>query len=362
MSTKLEVGTGSIGLKEAQPREADLRKRLEDKFNWAFGEVFQRRNQEADTPRVKVKMFYSYHATPEDLSGLIAEFAEKENSGDSIDAYFPEAFGWTQKDLRLFNKFSFGDIALEELDKRLKKYSPALRKNIKGTHFYHIPVGIIDVPSGHSLIKDSDEVWNYSPSYDGDFKQVLNYTRNFLGKLAHHNNKREDYMLSQITPEKIEKLLKTYKELANKKEINILLSLGIGHAPLPYDYPESSLTNQGILMSRYGKKIDDDLAAKIFLESFMENLFSTGFGGRLISDSRKFSMYKRKILSQFSYQDAERIFEYIKSHVDESGESIFPRDEFNRMFDKKGLTLPRSERELDAFLAKSDSPQRVSTE
>lgn len=353
----MEVGTDVKRQldEQSKPEHVPLQQRFEDRFRLAFAEAYKWRNQEADAPRVKVKMFYSLHATREDLSGLIGEFAEREKSQDSIHAYFPEASGWRKEDLDLFRQASFGEISPEELDKRLKEYSsrPAVRKNIKDTHFFHIPIGIIDIPAGHSLEKKSDKAWKYKPPLKGDFSKVLNYTRTFLNNLATRQNERENYMLSQITPEKVEELLEMYPGLVgDKKELNILLSLGLGHAPLPYDYPESSLTDQGIVMSRFGEEINNELAAKIFLDSFMGQLFSTGFGGQLISDSRKLSMYKRKILSQFGYEDAERIFKFIQSYADESGKSIFPRDEFNRMFKEKGLRLPSSEQKLDEFLAK----------
>jgi hypothetical protein len=342
---------------------------VQDRFQLAFTGVYQRRGQAADTPRIKVKMFYSPHATREDLTGLIGEFGEREKSQDSIHAYFPEAFGYSEKrgDLDLFRQSSFGEISSKKLNKRLAKYDPVTRRNIENVYFFHIPIGIIDVPVGDRLKKESNEIWGYKPPCESDFKQVLDYTKIFLGKLAKHINKRENYMLSQITPENIEELLKTYPGLVgNKTELNILLSLGSAHAPMPSDFSNHSFTNEGIIRNKFFRKpvneesgndpVNDELAAKVFLEYFIDKYISNPNSYWPIDDSNKLARVKRIFVGEMKTEDPERIFNNIKQSLEKRGVELPPTEELRRLFSERGLPDPEFTN-LDEYLNNPTHPQ-----
>lgn len=353
----MEVGAEVTNRQEAQPREMDFRQKLEDRFQLAFTEVYRRGGQEEGTPRVRVKPFYSAHRTREDLIELMGEFAERDKSQDSIHLYIPEALGWTKKTLGLFTEVSFGKMSPEELDKRLSKFekhNPAYAKNIRDVYYFHIPIIIIDASARHKITKDSKTAWNLEPPYEGDFQQALDYTRAFLFNLAKHVNRREHYMLSQITPEKVEKLLGTYPGLVgNKTELNILMSLGLGHAPMPTDYSNHSFTNEGIIKSKFGKPVDDELAAKIFLESFIDKYLSSQYGNFssswLTNDSRKLAKFKRIFVGQMNREDAERIFNDVKSSVIKWGRVVYSMDDFGSFLKDNGFQIPKPEN-LGAYL------------
>jgi hypothetical protein len=341
----MEAPVKREGHQEVQPREMTFSQKAEEKFGIVFKKILGE-----NAPTISISMFYSPHRTPQDFNGLSESIAQ-----NNVALYIPEAAEWTNKHLTLLRQASFGELDSEALDKQLNKYPSGFSANVREVFDSHKPVIILDIPRNHDLVRKYGEVWVYSPSYESGFVDVLEYTREFLYNIAAYVDAREEYMISQITVKRVKELLDTNPEyFENKKEINILLSLGLSHARMPYDYPESSLTDQGVSMSRSDMEIDDNLAADIFLESFFEPLFSVeseiaanryDITDRLTKDSRKISMFKRKLLSQFSYEDAERIFEYRK----ELG--IFPRREFERIFEEKGLNIPHSEQELDEFLA-----------
>lgn len=346
-STELQNQEGRLRLEQAPPKEVNFRQRVEQKFNQAFAEVSQEPH-----PQISVDIFFSYHNTPEDLEGLSERIRQ-------TDIYIPEAFSWSKRHLELLRVSSSGDITLAELHQRLRRYPPIFRKQVKDVYDSHKAITFIDVPARQRLTRESNEGWSYNPPYEGNFSQMLDYTRTSLDNPSSHQNNREQYMLRQITPKKVEELFEKYPWLGSQQRINILLSLGVGHAPMPPDYSKYSFLDEGIIRHKFGEKVNDELTAKIFLESFFENLLSMKYISPrvwLTRHSRKISMLERRILSQVSFEDAQRVFNYRKSR------GVFPKEEFDRIFDEKGIKIPRNEKELDAFLAKSDFPQRVSTQ
>ena len=334
----MEGNAGLENKEKTQSLERSFLQRVEDRFNLAFGEVLQE-----DKPQIHAEPFLYLHKTRKD-SELLDEEIEK------ADIYIPEVFGWRPKDLKLLRKASSAEISRTELTEKLKGRSASFRRTAEDVYDSQKAIAIIDVPANHQLKKESDAIWNYDPPYEGGFSEALNYTRTFLDNIASHLNKREEYILSQITPEKVEELLHIYPLLKDKKTIKILLSIGLGHSLVPPDYPESTFTDQGIITRRLNREVDDDLAAKIFLESFFDALaYTEHMGSLLTNDSRKLAMLKRKIIGELNLEDAQRIFNSNKGQEI----FIFPRTEFYRIFNEKGIKkIPSTEKELDEFLAK----------
>lgn len=318
----------------------DLRQKFENKFNESFAMVLNE-----GKPKISLDIFYSPHETAEDLEGL-----SKSEKFRQADVYIPEIFGWNKGSLRFLREAALGEIGFEELRKKSKRYSKPFRKTLEGLYNSQKAVTLIDVKSDSGLRKESDTIWDYSPSLDGDFSQLLVYTKTFLQNLSSYITRREDYMLLQITPQRVEELLGRYPWLTSKKEIKILLSFGSGHAHIPDNYNKTSFTDEGIIRSKFGEKVNDDLASKIFLEDFFETLLSVPFStvrDWLTKDSKKIQTLKRIIIGQLNYKDAQRIFDYCKRM------RVFPRDEMERMFSEKNIEIPGNEKELDGLLAKS---------
>src|SRR3989338_8208373 len=102
-----------------------------------------------------------------------------------------------------------------------------------------------------------------------------------------------------------------------------------------------SYFREGQRRAIFGKEIPDELLAKAFLQILFGNLFD-GMLRNVTSDTRKTIVFGRKTISQFSFEEAKEIFERLKK-----GEKA--RQIFESKFEEKGMQLPRSEQELDAF-------------
>ena len=338
---------------ESQPRleQGDLRQRLEGKFN----QVFQ-------GPQISVDILFSYHGTHEDLERLDERF-----KGSDFDIYIPESFGWKPEYLKTFRYASSGKKGLRKLIEELgeNKVSPSFPKTLEIIHRSCKPITIIDVPFGDPLVERSEKVSDYKPPLTGELPEALDYTRDFLSNNADYQNAREKYMPDAITPEKVEELLKNYPSLRNKQAISILLSLGSAHAPMPPDYSEYSFTDEGIVKSKFGKEVDDELAARIFLEGTFKPLVEA-WRILLTRDYIKISKLERIIFSQFKFsgedkKDVEAIFNYVKEHQDFIPPTM-PLMLFNEVLKKKGITIPRTEQELDEFLARPEFTQNQSVQ
>ena len=185
---------------------------------------------------------------------------------------------------------------------------------------------------------------------------------------ANLQNQREKYMLSKLKP-KIKDVLEIYPRLKDKQSINVLLILGAVHTRLhnqlkrsnqyetvnrefnviPFSYSFHDEARRRYLFSR---PLTDTLLGRVFLENiFTFSFFDVrGFGSRpsFINEevgSVKIESFKRKIISQFSFEEAREIFEKLKQ-----GESAWQL--FETKFVEKGIKIPSSEKELDEYLAK----------
>lgn len=98
----------------------------------------------------------------------------------------------------------------------------------------------------------------------------------------------------------------------------------------------------------FDKKIDEELLAHAFLELLFLNSFEAIGDLSSIEEETpmmKIEALKRKIVSQFSFEEAKDIFERLKQG--EKGRQLF-----EIKFAEKGIQLPQTEKELDEFLAK----------
>ncbi len=352
MSIRLDVNTEVNNRQEAQPREADFRQRIESRFQLTFVEAYRKISQEADGPHVNVDIFFSPHGTLADLEGLERRFKEYDP-----DIYIPEGIGWSQKDLDQLRQSASGkkdgtQLRLGDRSVVFKRIAEIARGSKKAITF-------IDVPHGH-IGKKFNEVWNFNLPLKGNFSEALGYTRSLLSNLALHINNREEYMLDQINSEKVKELFEVYPSLRNVETIRILLSLGRAHAPMPSDYSSHSFTNEGIIRNKFGKPVNDELAAKIFLEYFIDKYLSRPYSSFpsywLTNDSKKLDRFKRRFVGQMNMQDAERIFNYIKSDVEKNGVPLLPVNELESLFRDKNLQIPEP-KNLDEYLNKSILPQ-----
>ena len=283
--------------------ERNITSQIGERFHNAFIEILGENG-----PQIEIAEFLSAHGSMEDLEGLGEEI-------DKSDVYIPEINGWRERDLEVFRISSSGEKNLDELSEEMEDYSPAIIKKIEEVHGKQKAITFLDVPEGHDLSKESEVLWEYNPPYDGEFTDVLNYTKEYLDKLSSYLNRRDDYILSQVTSEKVNELLTASPELREKETIKILVSFGIGHSLVPPDFPENSFRDQGIITRRIGREIDDNLASRVYLESFITLPSSTATDPRspdLDVNYRNIAALKRRMTQSLTVEDALGTFERIR--------------------------------------------------
>lgn len=352
------------------PTELGWLRRLKNRLGQVFG-----KEKRQGVPKMEIDIFFSPHATVKDLEGFKERFAH-------CDIFIPEALEWNMPYLEFCKNISFGNGGLKELTKRREeelgiKFSPRRIKELEIIYNSHKPITIIDLPDSYPDIQSFRED-AYGPPFTGSFSEVLHYTGDFMRTWADHNLEREKYWLSQFKPTILQSL-QEYPWLKKKERIKILLMLGQIHTTFYHALKnrEESVTRSfrnipatysfsGETLRRYmfGKKITNELVAKAFLETIL-------FGNPLEAsmqvveeDSDKLDRLQRKIISQFSFEDAKEIFERFKQKILELGRSGANREElirpiflyismwFHNKLKEKGIKIPQSEKELDEFLAK----------
>lgn len=308
--------------------------------------------QESGNPKISINIFYGQHSTAKDIDGLSKAFAK-------ADIYIPEFWTWRDRELQEYRSMANGVIEPKDV---MGAMSPTEEMSFIYMHFKMIhnskkPITIIDVP-----MDDVDNVF-LTPHYEGiymkeTFNEALESKRQKIKHYANGEKIREAYMQSHLLP-KIQELLREYPVLMEKEDVRVLLFLGAGHTQLyhnlirsgqnatrmfnemPYVY---DFTVEGIRRYAFGNEVNDLLAARIILEELFNNSFGLLLLQRILN-SEKRSNIRRKIIAQFSFEEAKDIFERIKQGED--------RDKlFNTKLEEKGIKIPKTVQELDEFLAK----------
>lgn len=254
-----------------------------------FNRVFSKEGKSGEQfPKVSIDIFYSSHETKRDVEGLKRRFKK-------ADIFVPELSGWTPEALLFFNNASSGKMKLIDMVGTVKS-SPYLLELSNIIYNSGKPIVFIDVPYDHHIIEK-------------------------------------------------------YPGLGEKKKVKILLSLGSFHTRIFQSLKKSgeevtrefktmptyfNFEHEGIRRCLFGGDVDDKLAAKIFLQM----LFTLR---RLDADIR--FRLERKIVSQFSFEEAKEIFERIKQGENEV-------QLIKSKLEEKGFKIPQTEKELDAFLAR----------
>lgn len=219
-------------------------------------------------------------------------------------------------------------------------------------------IAIIDVP-----MTEASKGFKTSPHYDGinmkgTFNEALESKRQKIKNYANAQKIREAYMQSHLLP-KIQELLGEYPVLREREDVGVLLFLGAGHTQLYHNLIRSGqnvtrmfnemphvydFISEGLRRYAFGNEVNDLLVARIILEELFNNSFGLLLLQRILN-SEKLSNIRRKIVSQFSYEDAEYIFDRLKQ-----GDNV--KQLFENKLREKNITIPQTEQGLDEFLAK----------
>ncbi|MBI4119716.1 MAG: hypothetical protein HY456_02635 [Parcubacteria group bacterium] len=313
---------------------------------------------EKDRPPYFVDIYYSPHETSKDLEPIAEKFK-------NADVFMPEAFGWVHKEPVVLNEVSRGEkkpeAALQELGCVPQKdpfYSFHLQM-LNLIYDSQKPIAIVDVPRNHPLEKKIREVGS-GFRFKSDFDANLAMIKEHFKKVAGVEKEREEYILSQLQPA-VQSILENNPALQKQPEVRVLIALGAAHTSLFHQLKKSEYKTsrqfkdelimfsfQDEMIRRYwfNKEVGDELAAKTLFDIIFGNLFWNDFT-KLTDDSAKLIALKRKIITQFNYDEIKGLFKTFGFDV---AILYFLKPFLKRKMEGKGIKFPKSEQELNALL------------
>jgi len=184
------------------------------------------------------------------------------------------------------------------------------------------PVLMVDVPFDDMESMKSLEKVNFfwrdakDAFTQGNFQESLSKFRSHIEALAEFQSKREAKIKENLKNQ-IQEFLKQNSEYSNKKELKVLIRLGIYHTGVYQDLAKEQPTVSREFSSMpfvywsvdeaqrriaFGKELDDLLLAR----GIIENLFYP-YLRKLTDDSGELFRIARKLSSQLSFKDIEQI-------------------------------------------------------
>ncbi|EKD65017.1 MAG: hypothetical protein ACD_50C00213G0005 [uncultured bacterium] len=265
--------------------------------------------------RVEIKFFNSKHRSAFDIKGLRDQLQE-------IDIYIPEVFGWESEYLSDLRKLSSGGTDVEQM---LEHWGAKDQTNYeRDREFFEVinnsrkAITIIDVPGGHPLVDRADGSILPKIKFGSDFNESLNSMRDYLKNLSAIEKERGSYMLEHLKP-KIQEVIDSNPELAEKEKLSILIDIGVANTHLYHDLKKDFETSREIstmpmqflyreeVMRRYifDKLVDDELIARTVTEYLISKAnkkrFSTNFSTKDVKLTRSW-------ISKFSLDEMKNMF------------------------------------------------------
>ncbi len=186
---------------------------------------------------MRVKFFFSAHSRKED-------FAQFENEFANCDVYIPEVTLYSRATIEKFRKLSCGKLSPKKIIQALRVAGvdvseiSSLDKSLwEIIYKSQKAIYLVDVPEANKTFK---KIYTTAYKFDnlaftnflsGNFSKALENEKIFLELFTQYQKKREQYIKKNIYNLE-SKIIKDYPKLKNKKEINILISLGAAHTSL----------------------------------------------------------------------------------------------------------------------------------
>jgi len=339
----LALGLGlSSGLENTAAAE-QAQKALEKELN---------QEKKPEQPKVRIDFIFSPHRTAKDMEKL-------EERIKGADIVVLECRAWEQEDLELWQNLSNGKItpsqAFEERGMSMDDPDDAHWFEIyNAIHGSHKHIESIDLPLKNPLNKEF-ESYSAKPNnfYAQGFKNAMTLKREEREKYARLQLKREAFMLARL-----KNLIEEQSQAKKGPELKIAISIGAAHTGLWHKVKKQGLETRAKfsqlpfvywhndeLVRKYffGKKFDD----KTLAHALLEDALSDYLGWPPAEDTEKGLRFLRKLVSNFSIQEIQSIFEELKGKT--SDKRI---DMLVEKLRAKNVTWPINEEGVDAFLSK----------
>lgn len=285
--------------------------------------------------RVAIEIFYSPHATREDVKGL-AQKMEK------ADVFALEMFGWDRELLDDLTAVSRGEETPQQFLKRYpkievtdaeKQFQPYQLTVLEALYKSGKVVTTFDIPREHPLyqeIEKSRETLDNISSTDS-FEDLLRTQRERLKHFSALIEKREQYMLDEITAFR-EKLGKSAIEsLVGKKQVKITFLLGAAHTSIYHHLKKSGgetsrgfplmpytlgeFTDEAMRRFLFKKEVGDELVARVLFWNLVKPYLLPGWEQETPSTQAQFRKI-REAVSLFQLDEIRTIFEEVKRRLE----------------------------------------------
>lgn len=312
-------------------------------------------------PEISMKIWYSPHVLERDYWGIEGEL-------DKADIFAPEEFGYEKETLDEYKALANGEMSPDDIEQNeAKEYGPGYKRDEARRKIFEVifnsrkQIIFIDVPNGHPLVKRwmkalEERFFIAFRSKDiNSFYELLRLVKKNLKEYADIQKERDEYILSQLKP-RVDECIKADPRLRNASKIQILISLGSLHTPIYHALKKRNENVQRIFRSpaifpfadegarryQFNKEIDNDLAARILLEEYLD-LASDIDLIENIKDTKKSIEVLRKIIGSLDFNEIKSIFQRL--HKGKNFHSVL-----SGALQKKGLKVPNSEKEADEML------------
>ncbi len=306
-------------------------------------------NKETE-PKITVNFFFSAHSSQQDFDRLPEALK-------NADVFIPENIGWKKKEEREINTASRGEKSPSKLS-----YIEPIVYNLK------IPVIFIDLPDKHALLQEfaiglALERRMTIEFFSGNFDESLRYEKEAANAMSSVQKQRETFIANELK-KKLKNLTQEFPQLKNKKDINVLVSLGAIHTSVhqqlksELQLPKKIISRDTITFPSYAEiirrliknpqeKISDETYARALLEESLARILLT----RIERDHIKILSASRKLAANVSV-DQIRSF-CTKLAVPPTKENDTPAYTISYIkteLQKIGIKLPENEEEIDKLL------------
>ena len=306
-----------------------------------------------NNPRIKYIFYFSAHGNPNDFKGLFDLIKD-------ADVYVPEAFGWTIDYLDIYQDVSFGrktpQQVVDVVQAEGKDIDPLALVELQALYNTRKQVVFVDLPQEEAI--HTSGLFLGARNFDG----LLRNVQHSLEGECELNQKRDERMVSHLMTRVVE-VVKSNPDLNTKDDAIVVISLGSVHTGVYHRLKDSggyaerifdvipqvySYNEEGLRRMLWGKPVDDELLARILLETAFGNVFRPELE-RVTVDNAKIDLYIRKAVSLFGIEKIREIFgsliytrwEYFKETFE---------DEMTHSLGTMGWWIPHSEAQMDRLL------------
>lgn len=186
---------------------------------------------------VSLNILFSPHVEPED----IGNFREFRRTLRRSDIFIPESIAWNRNVPIFLKQISQGNERLYKLAIAEISKTTHIKEAGQASAFTSIiyealydskkPVALVDLPEGHPLIPIVQPRIEPSELYPTSFEVAIERHAEYIRKSALAQHQRDHIIMQSMGPT-LEKIINSDPQLRSKKEINVLMTMGLLHSSI----------------------------------------------------------------------------------------------------------------------------------